>query len=177
MFPVNFAKVLNTLIIEQLLLTSQPWKLNDEDVSFTSLSALSANLTKWSNTLEQFVCNSRRIVWVCLAILWGWRIENVSWIILAHLSINFLSGYDHRKCRCFGNSETNLDESIPTGQFKIPGNTAPFPVDPDRNGSGIMVFVRGVIPVKYLSTENKPIEAFFFQINLHKKKCLVILLG
>ena len=33
---------------------------------------LSTNPTKWSNTLKQFVgnSNSRRIVWVCLTILW-----------------------------------------------------------------------------------------------------------
>ena len=32
---------------------------------------LSADPVKWSNTLKQFVSNSRRIVWVCLTILWG----------------------------------------------------------------------------------------------------------
>ena len=32
---------------------------------------LSANLTKWSITLKQFVEFCRRIVWVCLTILWG----------------------------------------------------------------------------------------------------------
>ena len=36
---------------------------------------LGANPTKWSNTLKQFVSNSRRIVWVCLIILWGWRLK------------------------------------------------------------------------------------------------------
>ena len=33
---------------------------------------LSASLTKWSYTLKQFVRFCRRIVWVCLTILWGW---------------------------------------------------------------------------------------------------------
>ena len=36
-----------------------------------------------------------------------------------------------------------------------------------------MFFVREDIPVKYLSSEEKPIEAFFFELNLHKKKWLV----
>ena len=36
---------------------------------------LSANSTKWSNTLKQFVGNSRQIVRVCLTILWGWRLK------------------------------------------------------------------------------------------------------
>ena len=35
------------------------------------LNLLSTNHTKWSNTLKQFVGNSRRIVWLCLTILWG----------------------------------------------------------------------------------------------------------
>ena len=36
---------------------------------------LSANPTKWSITLKQFVDCCRRMVWVCLTILWGWRIK------------------------------------------------------------------------------------------------------
>ena len=35
---------------------------------------LTANSTKWSNTLRQFVGCCRWIVWVCLTILWGWRL-------------------------------------------------------------------------------------------------------
>ena len=36
---------------------------------------LSANTTKWSSTFKQFVSKSRQIVWVCLTILWGWRLR------------------------------------------------------------------------------------------------------
>ena len=36
---------------------------------------LRANPTKWSNTLKQFVGNSRQIAWVCLTILWDWRLK------------------------------------------------------------------------------------------------------
>ena len=39
------------------------------------LNPLSANPTKWSVTLKQFVGNSRQIAWVCLTILWGWRLK------------------------------------------------------------------------------------------------------
>ena len=38
------------------------------------LNPLSTNPTKWSNTLKQFVGFFRRIVWVCLTILWDWRL-------------------------------------------------------------------------------------------------------
>ena len=36
-----------------------------------------------------------------------------------------------------------------------------------------MVFVREDIPVKFLSSEEKPIEAFFFELNFLKKKWLL----
>ena len=38
----------------------------------------SANPSKWSNTLKQFVGFCRRIVWVCLTTLWGWRLNGWS---------------------------------------------------------------------------------------------------
>ena len=38
------------------------------------VNPLSANLAKWSNTLKQIVGSCRRIVWVYLTILWGWRL-------------------------------------------------------------------------------------------------------
>ena len=36
---------------------------------------LNTNPTKWSNSLKQFVVNSWQSFWVCLIILWGWRLE------------------------------------------------------------------------------------------------------
>ena len=42
---------------------------------------LSANPTKWSNTLKQFVGNSRRITWVCLTILWWLTLKGLSELI------------------------------------------------------------------------------------------------
>ena len=41
------------------------------DQLLLEFNPLSANPTKWSNTIKQFVSNSRRIVWVCLTILCG----------------------------------------------------------------------------------------------------------
>ena len=39
-------------------------------------NSLSANPTKWSNTLKQFVGFFRRIVWVSSTILWGWHLKS-----------------------------------------------------------------------------------------------------
>ena len=41
----------------------------------TFLNLLSANPTKWSNTLKQFVGSCRLIVWVCLIALRGWCLK------------------------------------------------------------------------------------------------------
>ena len=69
--------------------------------------------------------------------------------------------------------ETKLDDSFPAGQFKIPGYASYFRLDQNQDGGGISVFVREDIPVKFLSSEEKPIEAFFFELNFHKKKWIV----
>ena len=39
------------------------------------INPLSANPTKWSNTLTQFIDNCRQTVWVSLTILWYWRLK------------------------------------------------------------------------------------------------------
>ena len=40
---------------------------------------LNSNPTKWSNTLNNSSANCRRIVWVCLTILWNWRLKGLKW--------------------------------------------------------------------------------------------------
>ena len=101
-------------------------------------------------------------------------------IILAHLNINSSRNKpDLLVDQIKGNvdvlaiSETKLDDSFPAGQFKIPGYTSPFRLDQNQNGGGILVFVREDIPVKFLSSEEKPTEAFSFELNFHKEKWLV----
>ena len=100
--------------------------------------------------------------------------------MFAHLNINSLRNkYDLPTDLIKGNvdvlviSETKLDDSFPAGQFKILGFILPFRLDRNQNGGGIIVLVREDIPVKYLSSEDKPIEAFFFELNFRKKKWLV----
>ena len=47
-----------------------------ETLARSRLTLLSANPTKWSNTLKRFNGFCRRIVWVCLTILWGWCLKS-----------------------------------------------------------------------------------------------------
>ena len=65
------------------ILTNQKCQVNEESiwVILSQFNPLSANPTKWSNTLQQFVGNSGRIVWVCLPILWSWRLKGLHALI------------------------------------------------------------------------------------------------
>ena len=54
------------------------------------LNAINTNTTKWTNTLKKLAGNSRQIVWVCLTVLWGWRVQGLMWntsgnVFLGHL--------------------------------------------------------------------------------------------
>ena len=70
-------------------------------------------------------------------------------------------------------SETKLDDSFPEGQFLIEGFHSRFRFDRNRNGGGILLYVREDIPAKLLSHDFPSAESFFIEINLHKKKWLI----
>ena len=90
-FLVNFAKFSRTsFFIEHLrwlfldsntlqychkITESVKVKGNIGTIWIECLNYLSANPTKWSNTLKQFIGNSQLMAWVCLIILWGWHVK------------------------------------------------------------------------------------------------------
>ena len=61
-------------------------------------------------------------------------------------------------------SETKLDESFPDGQFTVKGYSKPFRLDRNKNGGGIMLYVREDIPARLISVEKSPIEAIFIEL-------------
>ena len=63
-------------------------------------------------------------------------------------------------------SETKLDESFPTSQFMINGFSAPFRLDRNEKGGGIILYTREDIPSRLVSTESSQAEVFFVEINL-----------
>ena len=69
-------------------------------------------------------------------------------------------------------SETKIDSSFPTAQFKIEGYTT-FRLDRNSNVGGILLYVREDIPSTLLNTELL-IEGFYIEINIRKKKWLLI---
>ena len=100
--------------------------------------------------------------------------------MVAHLNINSLRlKFDSLAQKITGNvdilmiSETKLDNSFPEGQFLIEGYSKPYRIDRNCHGGGIMLYVRADIPSKLLSTELLPMEGFYVEINLQKKKWLL----
>ena len=63
-------------------------------------------------------------------------------------------------------SDDKLDNLFRAGQFKIPGYSSFFRLN--QNGGGILIFIRENIPVKFLSSEENPIETFCFKLNFYK---------
>ena len=64
--------------------------------------------------------------------------------------------------------ETKIDESYPISQFSIDGFSEPFRLDRDKNGGGILVYVRQDIPSRILNKHTFPddLEGIFIEINL-----------
>ena len=66
-----------------------------------------------------------------------------------------------------------LTYTFPNGKFLIDSFNEPIRLDRNKNGGGILLFIRKDIPTKVLSFETSPIEGFFIEINLDKKKWLL----
>ena len=106
--------------------------------------------------------------------------RNFNKLVLEHLNINSLRNkFDALTQQITGNVdtfmllETKLDSSFPESQFLIPGYSTPYRVDRTCHGGGLLLFVREDIPSKLLLTVNAPIEGFYTEINLRKKKWLI----
>ena len=118
-----------------------------------------------------------------LNILKNIRIGNMKNIIIGHLNINSLRNKFHDLVELMkGNldilvvTETKLDHTFPEKQFLIPGYKKPFRADRNKDGGGVMVFVREDIPCDILLKHSIPvnIEAIFIEINLRKNKLLLV---
>ena len=75
------------------------------------------------------------------------RIKHVNKLIIARLNINslrnkfeFLVEFIKGKFDILMISETKVDKSFPLDQFRINGFNAPFRLDRNINGGGIMLF-------------------------------------
>ena len=102
-------------------------------------------------------------------------------LIIGNLNINSLSNkFDQLKMIVQGKldilviTETKLDDSFPLSQFNIEGFSQPYRYDRNRNGGGVLIYVREDIPSKILpQVVQADIEALFIEINLRKTKWLL----
>ena len=115
------------------------------------------------------------------SILRGIRVKNVNKVIIGTLNINSLAPKFEQLREVIGNhldiltiQETKLDSSFPISQFLIDGYSVPYRLDRNRDGGGVMIYVREDIPSKLLSkhTFTETIEGLFIEVNLRKTKLL-----
>ena len=107
------------------------------------------------------------------------RSKNPNRLIIAQLNINSLRyKFDSLVEILRSNvdilliSETKIDSSFPTAQFKIEGYTT-YRLDRNSNGGSILLYIREDIPSTLLNTELL-IEGFCIEINIRKKKWLLV---
>ena len=108
------------------------------------------------------------------------RKGNFNRLVLAHININSIRNkFDNLVLQIANNvfilmiSEKKLDNSFSEGQFLIPGYSSPYRLNRNCRGGGIMMYIREDTPSKLLPIENQPIEGFYVEINLRKKKWLL----
>ena len=91
------------------------------------------------------------------------RVKNKNRIIIGNLKINSVSSkFDQLKLFIQGKvdilivTETKLDSAFPTFQFPIGGYSEPYRFDRNRNGIGIIIYIRQDIPRKLLADQKLP---------------------
>ena len=103
-------------------------------------------------------------------------------IIIGHLNISSIRNkFDIMKpmllddTDIFMVTETKLDDSFPVSQFNVEGFSTPFRLDRNKNGGGIILYIRSYIIASKLTSSTFPndIEAFFIEINLKGNKWLI----
>ena len=107
------------------------------------------------------------------------RLSNVNKVIIVNININSLPAkFDQVKEVILKNvdilvvTETKLDETFPLGQFYVEGLIMPYRLGRNRNGEGVIIYVREDIPSKILEKHNLPhdIEGIFIELNFRKVK-------
>ena len=110
------------------------------------------------------------------------RVKNMNRLLIGNLNISSIPNkFDQLKLLVRGKvdslviTETKLDSTFPTSQFLIEGYSEPYRFDRNRNGGGVLIYVREDIPSKPLTDLKLPhdIEGIFVELNLRKNKWLL----
>ena len=106
------------------------------------------------------------------------RNKNPNRPIIGHININYLYNKFEALKSLFKDklevlvvTETKVNESYPTGQFRIEGFVSPFRLDHDNHGGGVIIYVNEVIPCKEIPFHNRPsdIEGILVELNFKRK--------
>ena len=108
--------------------------------------------------------------------------DNPLKLIIGHLNINSNRNKHEGLSKIIINSvdiclisETKLNDSFPQGQFLINTFHTPFRKDRTDRGGGLLLYIREDIPCREIIINIEPnIEAIFVEINLKKRKWLII---
>ena len=71
---------------------------------------------------------------------------------------------------CLVLSEIKLDDSFPSAQFSLPDYEIQTRRDKDKNGGGLIEFVKGLICKRLKNFDPRKIECIFSEITVSKKK-------
>ena len=106
------------------------------------------------------------------------RIKNINHFIIGQLNIHSLRNKSEKlSVMISGNIdiliifETKLGETFPAAQFLLQGFCLPYRFDHNRNGVGIMRYIKEDIPSRLMERKVwNNFEYFFVEINLRRKK-------
>ena len=71
-------------------------------------------------------------------------------------------------------SETKLDDTFPTEQFKMEGYSKPIRLDRNRHGGGLMIFSRDDLPCHELKSHELPSDVECIFLEIRQTKWLVV---
>ena len=132
-----------------------------------------------SDFQENESSNLKQAKETCRSVLDSLSKDNLDNLIFAHLNVNsirnkfnYLSEQIRDNVDILLVLETKIDVSFLQGQFVLDGFNAPYRLDRNCLGGGLMLLVREDIPSN-LTIEEKPIESFYVALNLRNSKWLV----
>ena len=109
------------------------------------------------------------------------RSKNIDRIIIGHLNINsirnklgHLQDLVVNRIDALLISETKIDSTFPDNELFISGFCKPFRLDRNRNGGGLLLYIRQDIPCKQLNLLDKGTECIAAEMRLGKMKWLIL---